>query len=90
MVIYPSLGNNGYFFIAIILISICEQCQCITSSNLAQISLNAAKMASVVPVTVTTRSGQEPSLMLIFAPDCRGTQTLVSDNARNVQTKMPL
>lgn len=42
----------------------------LTSSNLAQMSLKAVKMASVLPVTVTTRSGQEPSLMLIFAPDC--------------------
>merc|ERR1719495_2588187 len=38
------------------------------SSNLAQMSLNAEKMESVEPVTVTIRSGHEPSLMLILAP----------------------
>ena len=40
----------------------------LTSSNLLQISVNALKIASVFPVTVTIRSGQVPSLMLIFAP----------------------
>ena len=48
-----------------------------TSSNLAQMSLKAEKMASVEPVTVTTRSGQDPSLMLILAPDC-GTTGVVT------------
>ena len=39
-----------------------------TSSNLLQMSVNALKMDSVFPVTVTILSGQLPSLMLIFAP----------------------
>jgi hypothetical protein len=34
-------------------------------------SVNALKMAFVGPVTVTMRSGQEPSEMLILAPDCK-------------------
>lgn len=41
----------------------------LTSSNFLQISVNALKMAFVVPVTVTMRSGQDPSDMFIFAPD---------------------
>ena len=40
----------------------------LTSSNLLHISVNALKIDSVFPVTVTIRSGQVPSLMLIFAP----------------------
>ena len=40
-----------------------------SSSILAHTRLYALKMALVVPVTVTTRSGQEPSLMWILAPD---------------------
>ena len=42
-----------------------------TSSNFLQMRLNALKMASVVPVMVTIRSGQEPSEMLMRAPDYR-------------------
>ena len=42
----------------------------LTSSNLLQIRVNALKIASVFPVTVTIRSGQLPSLMLILAPLC--------------------
>jgi hypothetical protein len=34
-------------------------------------SVNALKMAFVGPVTVTMRSGQEPSDMFILAPDCK-------------------
>lgn len=40
-----------------------------TSSNFLQISVNALKIALVNPVTVTIRSGHDPSDMLIFAPD---------------------
>lgn len=40
------------------------------SSNFLHINVNALKMEFVGPVTVTIRSGQEPSEMLIFAPDC--------------------
>lgn len=40
------------------------------SSNFLHISVNALKIEFVGPVTVTIRSGQEPSEMLIFAPDC--------------------
>lgn len=40
-----------------------------TSSNFLQISVNALKIALVDPVTVTILSGQDPSDMLIFAPD---------------------
>lgn len=36
--------------------------------------VKALKMESVVPVTVTMRSGQEPSLMLILAPLCKTTR----------------
>ena len=43
----------------------------LTSSNFLQMSVNALKMAFVGPVTVTMRSGQEPSEMLILAPDCK-------------------
>lgn len=41
----------------------------LTSSNFLQIRVNALKIALVDPVTVTMRSGHEPSDMLIFAPD---------------------
>lgn len=41
------------------------------SSNFLQIRVNALKIEFVGPVTVTIRSGHEPSEMLIFAPDCR-------------------
>ena len=34
--------------------------------------LKALKMASVVPVMVTIRSGQDPSEMLMRAPDYNG------------------
>ena len=40
----------------------------LTSSNFRAISENAFRMASVEPVTVTMRSGHEPSEMLILAP----------------------
>jgi hypothetical protein len=40
-----------------------------TSSNFLQMRLKALKMASVVPVIVTIRSGQDPSEMLMRAPD---------------------
>lgn len=40
------------------------------SSNFLQIRVNALKIEFVGPVTVTIRSGHEPSEMLIFAPDC--------------------
>lgn len=40
------------------------------SSNFLHISVNALKIEFVGPVTVTIRSGQEPSEILIFAPDC--------------------
>ena len=40
-----------------------------TSSSFLQMRLNALKMASVVPVMVTIRSGQDPSDMLMRAPD---------------------
>jgi len=43
----------------------------LTSSNFLQMSVNALKMAFVGPVTVTMRSGQDPSEMLILAPDCK-------------------
>jgi len=39
-----------------------------SSSNLLHMRVNALKMDSVFPVTVTIRSGQLPSLMFIFAP----------------------
>lgn len=35
------------------------------------INVNALYIALVDPDTVTIRSGQDPSDMLIFAPDCR-------------------
>lgn len=40
-----------------------------TSSNFFVMSVNAEKIALVVPDTVTIRSGHEPSEMLILAPD---------------------
>ncbi len=40
-----------------------------TSSSFLQMRLKALKMASVVPVMVTIRSGQDPSEMLMRAPD---------------------
>jgi hypothetical protein len=43
----------------------------LTSSNFLQMSVKALKMAFVGPVTVTMRSGQEPSEMFILAPDCK-------------------
>lgn len=43
--------------------------KCITSSSFLQMRLKALKMASVVPVMVTIRSGQDPSEMLMRAPD---------------------
>lgn len=46
-----------------------------TSSSFLQMRLNALKMASVVPVMVTIRSGHEPSEMLMRAPDCNGANT---------------
>jgi len=42
-----------------------------TSSNFLQMSVNALKMDSVDPLTVTIRSGHDPSLMLILAPLCK-------------------
>ena len=45
-----------------------------SSSNLAQISVNAFWIDLLVPMTVTMRSGQEPSVMLIFAPLCKERQ----------------
>ena len=39
-----------------------------SSSNLAQIRVNALRMEELVPVTVTILSGQAPSVMLILAP----------------------
>jgi hypothetical protein len=48
-----------------------DKAVCLTSSNFLQMSVNALKMAFVGPVTVTMRSGQEPSEMLILAPDCK-------------------
>lgn len=39
------------------------------SSNFLHINVNALKIAFVGPVTVTIRSWQDPSEMLIFAPD---------------------
>lgn len=40
----------------------------LTSSNLRAMRAKALRMASVEPVTVTMRSGQEPSDMVILAP----------------------
>lgn len=40
-----------------------------TSSNFLHMSVNALKIALVLPVTVTIRSGHDPSDMLILAPD---------------------
>lgn len=40
------------------------------SSNFLQIRVNALKIELVGPVTVTIRSGHEPSEIVIFAPDC--------------------
>lgn len=40
-----------------------------TSSNFLHMSVNALKIALVLPVTVTMRSGHDPSDMLILAPD---------------------
>ena len=42
-----------------------------TSSSFLHIRLKALKMASVVPVMVTILSGQDPSEILIRAPDCK-------------------
>ena len=39
-----------------------------SSSNFAQIRVNAFSIAWLVPMTVTIRSGHDPSVMLIFAP----------------------
>lgn len=41
----------------------------ITSSNFLQIKVNALQIAWVDPVTVTIRSGQDPSDIFILAPD---------------------
>ncbi|PSN47313.1 hypothetical protein C0J52_04404 [Blattella germanica] len=41
------------------------------------IRVNALKMAFVGPVTVTIRSGHEPSEMLILAPDCNNETRLL-------------
>lgn len=48
------------------------------SSNFLQISVNALKIEFVGPVTVTIRSGHEPSEMLIFAPDCETASSINS------------
>lgn len=42
----------------------------LTSSNFLQINVKALKIALVDPVTVTIRSGHDPSDMFILAPDC--------------------
>jgi len=39
-----------------------------SSSNFAQMRVNAVRICWLVPITVTIRSGQEPSVILIFAP----------------------
>ena len=39
--------------------------------------VNALCMLSVVPVMVTIRSGHEPSDMLILAPLCKNTYTIL-------------
>jgi hypothetical protein len=43
----------------------------LTSSNFLQMSVKALRMAFAGPVTVTMRSGKQPSEMLILAPDCK-------------------
>ena len=48
-----------------------------SSSNFSQISVNALWMALLLPITVTMRSGHEPSVMLIFAPLCNGNKFFV-------------
>lgn len=40
----------------------------LTSSNFLQINVNALKIAFLEPITVTIRSGHEPSDMFILAP----------------------
>ena len=47
--------------------------------------VNALKMASVDPVTVTMRSGHDESEMLILAPLCKSS----IQNVKTSQTKMP-
>lgn len=41
----------------------------LTSSNFLQINVKALKIEFVDPVTVTIRSGHDPSDMFILAPD---------------------
>ena len=47
-----------------------------SSSNLAQMRVKAFSMAALVPSTVTIRSGQAPSVMLILAPLCNDNNEL--------------
>lgn len=42
-------------------------------------SVKALKIALVLPVTVTMRSGQDPSDMLILAPDCKQKNNCVDN-----------
>ena len=49
-----------------------------TSSNFLQINENALKIALVEPVTVTIRSGHEPSEMFILAPDSSRNRLTIS------------
>ena len=48
-----------------------------SSSNFSQISVNALWIDLLLPITVTMRSGQDPSVMLIFAPLCKEISLLV-------------
>lgn len=49
----------------------------LTSSNFLHINVNALKIAFVDPVTVTIRSGHEPSDMFILAPDCKYNRIII-------------
>lgn len=61
----------------------------LTSSNFLQMSVNALKMAFVGPVTVTMRSGHEPSEMLILAPDCKHKITQLKLHSFKPNAKLP-
>lgn len=57
------------------------------SSNFLQISVKALNIEFVGPVTVTIRSGHEPSEIFIFAPDCLEKKINQSINQSSLERK---
>ena len=57
-----------------------------SSSNLAQMRVKAFSMAALVPITVTIRSGQAPSVMLILAPLCNHNKVIYQPTPGQVPT----